>query len=234
MRSERKLAANRLNAEKSTGPKTARGRSCASRNAVRHGLTSLTLRKRAPASAAIERLAKALYGKAVNPLLYEQALIIAECEIILRDVHAARIEAVEDMREVAPTVSPQTGGFPTTKEFDDGLQALLRGQFGPITVLLNRGARAIRADTAKRQALNALDQAVGEGQQAALRHEPAGDAPQAVAAHQLAPQTRDEVTAFLQALPQLVKLDRYERRALSRQRRAIRNFRTISILDAVS
>ena len=39
MASERQIAANRLNARKSTGPRSGAGRKRASRNAYRHGLT---------------------------------------------------------------------------------------------------------------------------------------------------------------------------------------------------
>ena len=39
MATEKQIAANRANAQKSTGPKTAAGRSRSSRNAVRHGLS---------------------------------------------------------------------------------------------------------------------------------------------------------------------------------------------------
>src|SRR5580658_5590675 len=39
MVSEKQLAANRRNAEKSTGPRTAEGKSNSSRNNLRHGLT---------------------------------------------------------------------------------------------------------------------------------------------------------------------------------------------------
>ena len=41
--SERKLRANRANARKSTGPRTAQGKAYSRRNALRHGLTSHTL-----------------------------------------------------------------------------------------------------------------------------------------------------------------------------------------------
>lgn len=40
MASEAQLAANRRNAAKSTGPKTARGKAAVGRNALRHGLTA--------------------------------------------------------------------------------------------------------------------------------------------------------------------------------------------------
>jgi hypothetical protein len=40
MTSEAQIRANRLNALKSTGPKTARGTSMMWRNAVRHGMTA--------------------------------------------------------------------------------------------------------------------------------------------------------------------------------------------------
>ena len=40
MASEKQIAANRANAKKSTGPKTAAGRSKSSRNALRHGLSA--------------------------------------------------------------------------------------------------------------------------------------------------------------------------------------------------
>jgi hypothetical protein len=38
------------------------------------------------------------------------------------------------------------------------------------------------------------------------------------------PKMRDEIEAFLEALPDLERLPRYERRAWSRRKRAIRNF----------
>jgi hypothetical protein len=43
---------------------------------------------------------------------------------------------------------------------------------------------------------------------------------------------RDEVLAFIRALPELCMLDRYERRARSRRRRAIVNFVACTIIRA--
>src|SRR5687768_4093336 len=42
MATERQIAANRRNAQKSTGPRTARGKAVASRNNTRHGLHSIS------------------------------------------------------------------------------------------------------------------------------------------------------------------------------------------------
>jgi hypothetical protein len=80
MISEKKILANRLNAKKSTGPRTSRGKSRASGNAWRHGWA---VAKPVPptVSADVERIAKAICGDHASPALYEQAVIIAECEI---------------------------------------------------------------------------------------------------------------------------------------------------------
>ena len=43
MASQRQIAANRLNAQASTGPRTAEGKAASSRNALTHGLTARTL-----------------------------------------------------------------------------------------------------------------------------------------------------------------------------------------------
>ena len=59
MTTERQIMANRANAQKSTGPKTAAGRLKSSRNAYRHGL-SLPLRLDVATSAKADAIARAL------------------------------------------------------------------------------------------------------------------------------------------------------------------------------
>ena len=48
MTSEQKIEANRRNGRKSRGPRTAAGKLTASRNALRHGLASITHRQAMP------------------------------------------------------------------------------------------------------------------------------------------------------------------------------------------
>jgi hypothetical protein len=147
MTSARRIAANRENARKSTGPRTQRGKSRASRNAVRHGLAAVNIGD-SGVSDQVQRLAKAICKDESDPFRYEQAVIIAETQILLGRVRAARIAAIEPARKGSAEAS----------------------------------------DAAK------------------LERE----------------ELRGDVECLTRALPELLNLERYERRALSRRRRAIR------------
>lgn len=50
MATEKQIAANRANAKKSTGPKSAAGKERSSRNSIKHGLSGLTTRSSAAAT----------------------------------------------------------------------------------------------------------------------------------------------------------------------------------------
>ena len=89
MTSERKIRANRANARVSTGPKTARGRSHAARNALRHAL-SLPVSSDPVLSKEVETLAREIAGMDANAEIQELARRIAEAEIDLRRVRRAR------------------------------------------------------------------------------------------------------------------------------------------------
>ena len=89
MTSERKIRANRANARTSTGPKTARGRSHAARNALRHAL-SLPVYCDPALSKEVEALAREIIGTDANPEMQESARRIAEAQIDLRRVRYAR------------------------------------------------------------------------------------------------------------------------------------------------
>jgi hypothetical protein len=94
MISEKKIAANRLNAKRSTGPRTSGGKSRASGNAWRHGW-AVAKSGYSTVPADVERMAKAICGDHASPALYEQVVIIAECEIVLLNLRAARVAAIK-------------------------------------------------------------------------------------------------------------------------------------------
>jgi hypothetical protein len=99
--SRRQVAANRGNARKSRGPRTATGKTRASFNAMRHGLAAIT-RRNPVLSPLVDRIAEAICGDDRNPLLLEQALMIAEHEIVLIGVRAERVAAIERAHDVPP------------------------------------------------------------------------------------------------------------------------------------
>ena len=96
MTSATKIAANRRNSRRSSGPRTAYGKLRVSRNALRHGLAAATLRN--PEIAVdVDRLATAIASEQGDPAQREQALIIAESELSLLRVRAVRTNILEQM-----------------------------------------------------------------------------------------------------------------------------------------
>jgi hypothetical protein len=90
MASEKQLAANRANAKKSTGPRTAAGRAKSSRNAYRHGL-SLPMQ---PDPQAAEALAKAIAGETAGEVELRAARTLAEAQLELKRIRATRVAAI--------------------------------------------------------------------------------------------------------------------------------------------
>jgi hypothetical protein len=90
MATERQIAANRRNARKSTGPRTAAGKARSSRNARRHGLRTPVA---ADPSAArdIQRLASVITGGSGEPIIRAWAERAAEAVVDLARIRATRI-----------------------------------------------------------------------------------------------------------------------------------------------
>jgi hypothetical protein len=87
--SDCKIKANRANARASTGPRTARGRASAARNALRHGLSQPVCSDPA-LSEEVEALAREIAGPDANGEVQELARRVAEAQIDLRRVRYAR------------------------------------------------------------------------------------------------------------------------------------------------
>ena len=201
MISRARAEASRNNGRKSRGPRTAAGKSCASHNALRHGLAALTYKP--AAFAEVERLAKAICNGNTDPLLFDQALVIAENEMVRRCVRVEAIALIERLRDI--TVNPLSRDNSLTRAKARFGQARLRYR-----QLVRAKAKKITTTTGKEK--NALQEQESE-------------AAQSQATRMQKPiRSRDEFDALRLAMPDLDRLARYERRAWSRQKRAVREF----------
>src|SRR5262249_1047740 len=106
MASDRKIAANRRNSLRSSGPRTVAGKLAVSRNALRHGLAAAIPRDQA-IDAEVECLATAIRGENADAAQREQALIIAESELTLLRVRALRTSIFEQMLLVTAAAGAQ-------------------------------------------------------------------------------------------------------------------------------
>jgi hypothetical protein len=195
MSSQARLAANRANARKSRGPRTAAGRTRASRNALRHGLAAIS-RHNPAYFPEIGRMASAYCEGDTDPLLFEQALIIAESDIILICLGAERLAAIERMRD------------PDAIPFSDSKASLARAR-ARFAQAKRAYAQLVKAKQAKAGSTSDKGKASISAQKNKEPHPPA---------------QRDECDAMCRAAPDLTRLERYERRAASRRNRAIREF----------
>jgi hypothetical protein len=172
MTSRARIASNRSNGRKSRGPRTAAGKSSASANALRHGLAAIAHRD-CTLPPKINGIATALCGDDPDPLLREQALIIAENEIMLLRVRAARVAAIEQrMHDRDRNV-----------EIDCPVES-------------NSAQMQARETTHDARQLDAIE-------------------------------SENEFAAMRDAMPDLDRMERFERRAWLHRKRAIRNFMEI-------
>jgi hypothetical protein len=209
MTSLAKIKVSRANGRKSRGPRSAKGKVKSRMNAARHGLAAITS-KNPDIFAEIEPIAIALCNGATHPLLFEQALIIAENAFVLRCVQAEYIAAIERHRDI--TVTPLTTG---DLGFARAKATLARAKL-TYEMLVKREVQAPAAESA-----GATDEPnIGSSQEReTATKECVGGVKPAL--------ERDEFDAMRSAMPDLHRLERYRRRAWSRQRRAIRRFTEI-------
>jgi len=214
--SQAKIAANRANGRKSRGPRTAAGKSNARRNALRHGLAAIS-RKQPERFAEIEPIVTALCEGSTNPLLIEQALIIAANAFVLRCVQAEYIAAIERHRDITATpLATGDLGFARAKA------TLARAKLTYKALV----KREVQACTAENRASTA---------EADIRHQQKSERAASQHVGRVKPVLeRDEFDAMHSAMRDLHRLGRYRRRAWSRQRRAIRRFMEIQLGAAMT
>lgn len=174
MASDHKVAANRKNSAKSTGPRSRAGKARSRLNALRHGLATRVANDVIRA-VELERLASHFAGGASEDRV-EQARVVAEAELDVLRVRSIRT-ALFDKAAVNP--DPY---FPA------------KNLTGP-----EKGEKSAAGETTDT------------------------NAPGDYQLSDLARAGRTDAT-MLDVLLDFTKLDRYERRALSRRKRAIREF----------
>ena len=164
---------------------------------MRHGL-NLVNRQNPAFAPEIEEIAKNLCGKNQDPLLYEQALEVAECDLILMRARSYAVALTERL------VDPNS--LPTTKR---------RSEW-------KHRSDAVEWEMEEYEAIRASYRLPGEPQNSAP-----GELDLLYAAFWRTPKDRDDCDAFCEALPDLSRVACYERRAWSRRRRAFCEFLAI-------
>ena len=106
MSSERRIAANKRNAQQSRGPRTPAGKARASRNSLRHGL-AVGILMDPMVSAEVDSLAQALAEGDHDGALFAQARIIAEVKLDLERIQVAKVSLMNlQLGLVGPSVPP--------------------------------------------------------------------------------------------------------------------------------
>ena len=91
MATEKQIAANRANAKRSTGPKTAAGKMASSRNAYRHGL-SCPLRLDPATSSKVEAITRELAGEGASVEQLTAAAEVAQAQSELLQIRRIRAQ----------------------------------------------------------------------------------------------------------------------------------------------
>jgi len=195
--SEAKRRANRANARLSTGPKTAKGKQQASKNARRHGL-NISVLSDLHFAEEVEVLAQRIAGEGAGEECLAYARRVAECQV---DLHRIRRYRHRRMIEALNGISRGSHDPCDVDGYPVGLSEL-----GVYEHMLKRMRSAFKNCKARSTAQATRSRALVEAAPRAKRFRP----------------EPAEVLAELAAL--LTKLDRYERRALSRRKSAMRAF----------
>jgi hypothetical protein len=106
MASERQIAANRRNASKSAGPRSQAGKSRASRNAYRHGL-SRSISTNTAFAKQVETLAQEIAGDSDDGSVLDCARAVAEAELDLERIRQTKVALIERVRAFGGLERPE-------------------------------------------------------------------------------------------------------------------------------
>lgn len=163
MASDRQIAANRRNARRSTGPRSRAGKSRASRNSYRHGL-SANIVSSAGYQKWVTSLARKIAGQSCNPIILEYARMAAEAELSQVRFKEAKVEAIHAAMAFGDLEPPRPYTVRQMQRFRSGLARGLRSMRAirralPELLRLERYARrtAGRRDRALRIVFDSRD-----------------------------------------------------------------------------
>jgi hypothetical protein len=137
MASERQIAANRRNARKSTGPRSAAGKKRAGRNAYRHGL-SVSMCSNAAFAKELDRLVREIAGDTKDAIALERARALAQAELDLARVRRAKVALIERASAFGELDPPQL--FGTVTQIIRAIRALERGRISSLPEPINSSA----------------------------------------------------------------------------------------------
>jgi hypothetical protein len=131
MTSERKITANRQNARRSRGPRSAAGKSKSSKNALRHGLSVSGLIDPG-VDIEIDTLARAIAGKKPEPQRLAAARRIAEAQRDLDRIQAAKLALISSeigsMRRAGPRGATAELSAPDPNQLNESYSGELSGK----------------------------------------------------------------------------------------------------------
>lgn len=185
----------------SGGPRTAEGRARTRCNALKHGLAasykhdSLLLQQ-------TRQTARAICSGENDELLFEQAMLIAEYDQLCRRILAQRMIIIERLRDplTTPMIKDDEKRRLKTLELIQKQRDLAHSEFSQLKTKLEKQG----------EELTSFARARPTKANANWKYKPLKE--------------RDEYEAMREAIGDLERLRRYERRAWSRRNRAIRDF----------
>lgn len=233
MTTDSQPAADRRNGRKSGGgPRSTAGKSRASRNALRHGLAAIIHRSPVPRGA-IEPLARAICGDDADQQLFEAALVVGENHLLRRAIKAQQVAVIERLRDRAAIAFAKgdnsfalgkarfLAAWLMNREIEARIPALLAKYH--FQSLPSRNATGDDIVPIELKAL--LDDCESEEEYQRAYN---------VVQKCVEQQERSDEEALEEAIPDLKRLDRYERRAWSAQKRAILEFMNIKLLQRLN